>query len=398
MKDAGADPSSEDPWDVLASLPATTKQNIREHLADMLWLDVPGGLRPSSTGGSTGQPLQFFLDREREACDQAARGLTRGWYGVRNGQRELWLWGSPIEAVRTDRWRRLRDGALNHRLIRAFDLSSVTMNRYYRELLRYRPACIVGYPSTLARWAHFLRDRSGAGRTVRTLKAVFVTGEVCDTRQRTLITDVFGAPVADGYGSREAGFIAHECPAGRRHIISEHVLVETLDAHGRPTPPGVEGEVTITHLRGRGMPLIRYRTGDTAALLPGRCACGRGFPLMSQVTGRRTDIIRLADGTEMHGLSVIYPLREIPAVAEYQIIQQADLSLDVAVVAPSSSDATALCRDIQQRLARTMRGQTPVRVRAVPHISRSVSGKHRSVVSYAGTTGGMRHIDEDICA
>lgn len=383
LDDAGADPASDDPWDVLTRLPTTTRDDIHDHLADMLWLDVPGGLRASNTGGSTGRPLQFFLDREREACDQAARALTRSWFGVRVGDPELWLWGSPIEAGKLDHCRRLRDRALNQRLIRAFDLSPQTMIEYREELNRVRPRSMVGYPSTLARWAEFLRENAKTAADRRPCKAVFVTGEVCDDAQRALIADVFGAPVADGYGSREAGFIAHECPAGRRHIISEHVLVETVDEKGRRTPPGVAGEVTITHLRGRGMPLIRYRTGDTAALAPGRCACGRGLPLMSQVTGRRTDLIRLPDGTDMHGLSVIYPLRELPAVAEYQIVQQADLSLDVAVVARPAADAALLCRDIHDRLDRTIRGQAPVRVRSVPHIIRAESGKYRPVISHA---------------
>lgn len=383
LEDAGADPARDDPIDVLARIPTVTRDDVHEHLADMLWVDAPGGLRASSTGGSTGQPLQFFIDREREACDQAARALTRSWYGVRVGEPELWLWGSPIETGRLDRCRKLRDRALNQRLVRAFDLSRWTMREYHMQLSRIRPTCIVGYPSTLARWAEFLRSEAISIGVRPACKAVFVTGEVCDDRQRALIGDFFASPVADGYGSREAGFIAHECPAGRRHVISEHVLVETLDEQNRTTPLGVAGEVAITHLCGRGMPLIRYRTGDIATLLAGRCACGRGFPLMSPVTGRRTDLIRLPDGTEMHGLSVIYPLRELPALAEYQVVQQADLSLDVAVVARPMSDPTLLCHDIRQRLDRTLRGQAAVRVKAVSHIARAGSGKHRPVISHA---------------
>jgi phenylacetate-CoA ligase len=52
--------------------------------------------------------------------------------------------------------------------------------------------------------------------------------------QRTRIETTFGCAVADGYGSREAGFIAHQCPAGAMHIMAEDIIVEIADESGRP--------------------------------------------------------------------------------------------------------------------------------------------------------------------
>ena len=65
------------------------------------------------------------------------------------------------------------------------------------------------------------------------------------------IQSFFGVPVADGYGSREAGFIAHECPEGSLHLASENVIVEVIDdatGVGRPAPAGQDGEIIVTHL------------------------------------------------------------------------------------------------------------------------------------------------------
>ena len=50
-------------------------------------------------------------------------------------------------------------------------------------------------------------------------------------------------PVADGYGSREGGFIAHQCPLGAYHVTMESHIVELLDANDRPVVDGECGLV-----------------------------------------------------------------------------------------------------------------------------------------------------------
>ena len=115
------------------------------------------------------------------------------------------------------------------------------------------------------------------------LKAIFCTGEVLYDHQRELISETFGVPVANGYGARDAGFIAHECPAGKMHIAAEHVIVEILDESGQSVPKGEVGEIVITNLDGYAMPFIRYKTGDLGALADEQCPCGRGLPLMKEI-------------------------------------------------------------------------------------------------------------------
>ncbi len=370
----------------LRALPTLSKQDIRAHADELIWPESPGRLRPYSTGGSSGDPLHFFIDRPRQASDAAARILTHRWFGVDAGRRELFLWGCPIELTRTDRLRAWRDGLFNHRLLSAFDLSRERMREYAEVFRRFRPRCLFGYPSTLSRWAEHLMTHEAAMPT-GDLRAVFVTGEVCDPVQRRTLERCFRVPVADGYGSREAGFIAHQCPAGSMHVIASEVFVEVMDGD-RPAREGEFGEIVVTHLHALGMPFIRYRTGDFGRLLPGRCPCGRGWPRMDAVQGRRTDGIHLPDGRFMHGLAVIYVLRETPGVEQFQVRQTSDFALEVRVVTSDGAASDVLGR-IESGLRRVVGDQVPVRVRRTPTIERAASGKYRPVLSDV-ESGGAR--------
>jgi phenylacetate-CoA ligase len=76
------------------------------------------------------------------------------------------------------------------------------------------------------------------------------------------------------------------------HVNEDHFLVELIDpGSGRPVAPGERGELVFTTLTKEAMPLLRYRTGDLAALDRSACACGRTLPRMSKVTGRRDDML-----------------------------------------------------------------------------------------------------------
>jgi len=378
-----SDPGA-DPFKALARLPFLERSHIQSNQAAMLWHASPGGLFPSCTGGSTGEPVRFSLDRRRQAFDQAARLRTHRWFGVNPGDRELYLWGSPIEKNRTDTLKTWRDALFNQRLLDAFNMSDDRLDEYLNVWDRFRPACLFGYPSSIALLVEHARRRGRELRRER-LRAVFVTGEVCLPHDRESIENYFGVPVADGYGSRDAGFIAHQCPQRGMHITAENVIVEIIE-DGRSVLIGESGEIVTTHLDAYGMPMIRYRTGDRGRLLPGRCRCGRGLPLMDVVQGRTTDFLRLPDGNVRHALSIIYPLREMPGIRQFKVVQERDFGVVVEVVC---DDRTA--RVTRESVTRSLRpvigGDIALDVRFVNHIEPSSSGKHCYVISHVPQGG-----------
>jgi phenylacetate-CoA ligase len=297
------------------------------------------------------------------------------------GDPEIVLWGSPVELTRQDRYRAWRDRLFRTRLLPAFQMSAAQMDGYLDEVRRMRPRMLFGYASALALLA---RHAAAQGRRLDDLgiRVAFTTGETLYPDQREAIEAVFGAPVANGYGSRDAGFIAHQCPQGSLHVSAEDVVVELVGADGRPVAPGESGEVVVTHLATGDFPFIRYRTGDMAVASGRRCGCGRGLPVLDEVQGRSTDFILTAGGNRMHALALIYEVRDKPGVRAFKFVQAADLSLELLLVAgPELTDRVE--STIRDGLARRMGPGTVLDIRRVAEIPPEASGKYRYVVSHA---------------
>ncbi len=115
--------------DDLGRLTPLTREQIRAHLEEMTWHACPGGAKLYHTGGSSGEPLKFYVDRFRNAADAAARLRARTWWNIRPGDPEILLWGAPIELYANDRLRQWRDALLNQSILSAFDMTAESISR-----------------------------------------------------------------------------------------------------------------------------------------------------------------------------------------------------------------------------------------------------------------------------
>jgi phenylacetate-CoA ligase len=321
------------------------------------------------------------MGMDRVSHDVAAKWRAVRWWGVDIGDPEVVVWGSPVELGAQDRIRQLRDALFRSRLLPAFQMSPAQMDGYLDEIRRLRPKMLAGYPSALARLAQRARD-TGRDFSDHAPRVAFVTGEMLYEDQRRIIADAFHCPVANGYGARDAGFLAHECPAGGLHVGTEYIVMELVGADGQPVPVGTPGEVVVTHLASRDHPFVRYRTGDVAVATDAPCGCGRGLPLLERVEGRRNDWVLSRAGQLMHSASVTYVLRDSPGVRAFRVVQQKDLSLDVQVVEEGTLDEAVRRRIVEHLEARIGHG-TPVRLQKVDDIPAEMSGKYRFVISHA---------------
>jgi phenylacetate-CoA ligase len=384
--DAGLDPSHLKSLDDLNLIPTLGKTEIRENLNDMVWKDCPGGLHRYNTGGSSGQPLIFYFDRRRQAYDAAARALTHRWWGVDIGDRELYLWGSPLEITKQDRMKNMRDRLTNQLLLNAFDLSEEIVPEFVEQIYKFKPKCIFGYPSTIALFCKFASEQR-FDFTSLGVKVVFSTAEVLYDHQRQVISDAFGKiPTVDGYGSREGGFISHECPGGSMHVIDQNVIVEYLRGD-KPVGPGEDGEIVLTHLDNWAMPFIRYRTGDVAQFDTRTCQCERNLSTMKKLQGRTTDFIVSPDGRWQHGLSLIYVIRDIPGVADFKIIQEAVDEIKVLLKIHETLFPEEGKSQIVEGFKKRMGQMVNVDIEMVDEIKKDASGKYRYVASKVAEKG-----------
>jgi phenylacetate-CoA ligase len=241
-------------------------------------------------------------------------------------------------------------------------------------LLRRDPDYLVTHPSIAEMLARACLER---GVRPARLRQVITIAERLRPGVREACRVAFGVSVADLYSTREAGYLALQCPEHEHyHVQSEGVFLEVLDERGAPCGPGEVGRVVVTPLHNLAMPLIRYDIGDLAEV-GAPCACGRGLPVLMRVVGRVQAMLRLRDGSRRWTLlssGDLAALLEAAPVRQYQVAQVALDRIELRVVA-----ARALAPAEEEALAAWVRrkfgAEFGVVVRCVPALQRTAAGK-----------------------
>lgn len=374
----GFDPRDIKSWADFQSLPFLTREDITGRLDDLVARPWRGPLQAEWTGGSTGHPLHFYVEDDFWWWNAALEIRGRGWHGIREGEKIAWAWGSPRDLPRPGLKDRMKARLKRQRFLDADRLTVPGMEVFAQTLLRWRPAMIRAYPSTLTLFARFLRDRGIVGIRPRLVET---SAEKVSEPQRRLFEEVFGCPVADCYSGRELGTIAYTCDKGSLHVC-ETRLLETI-ADEKTVQPGVMGEIAITSLHQYAMPLIRYKNGDLGVYETAGCPCGRGLPALREVVGRINDMLVTDTGAFVHTGFLDYRFSLRPDILRYQVYQPSVRRLEVRLVCRKSvSEAwrEELRGELQARFGPTVE----ILIRVVDDIPLTPAGKHRVVISDAG--------------
>lgn len=164
---------------------------------------------------------------------------------------------------------------------------------FCRDMAMARPRVLVAAPYQLARFA---ADPDACDAARGRLRAVLSSGEPLSPDLRRTVETRFGCAVFDHYGLTETGFGGGvECAAhAGYHLREADLYVEICcPVTSAPLPEGEPGEIVVTTLFRQAMPLVRYRTGDAAAMLPGPCPCGGPLRRLGPVAGRYDDTGRI---------------------------------------------------------------------------------------------------------
>jgi phenylacetate-CoA ligase len=279
------------------------------------------------SSGSTGEPAAFVQDSGAlavydalETLRPAARqGLGDHWafVGVTDGH-----FASQASAVRLRRINPWMAGAT-----RSLSLMQ-PLPALLAELEAWAPTVLATYPSA----ALLLADELAAGRLPapigQRLRAVHTGGETLLPAARQRLAEVFQCPVHNHYGASEFLSIACECRLGGLHLNADWVILEPVDAKGRPVPPGtLSHDVLLTNLANRVQPLIRYALGDRIRLPADRCGCGSPLPLI-EVHGRDEQPLRLRGRNgrtvSLLPLALTTVMEEEARVFDFQLVQRDD--------------------------------------------------------------------------
>ncbi len=363
----------EDPAEWLR-VPLTEKRQVRDHGEQFCSEADADGAVWAHTSGSTGTPMRILLDRHVNAAAFALfwRAWSTGGYW-RLGQRHAVLKG-PLDPglLRVN-------GRLRALEIASGQVNADTLDVVAQALDRYRPRFIRCYPSAMYLLCQLLEER---GRRLY-IPLVITGSETLSPHQRSRIEGVLGARVINHYTHWERAASILECEHGAMHAQEDYGHHEILDPRGRPVGPGEQGEITVTGLHNRAMPMIRYRTGDLGVWSTRDCPCGRSFPVIERLEGRITDLLIRNDGVTVTGRAVANVIkRELWDVRYLQLVQRSPGTLLLKVVpAPGFNEATSggIMRDILQLLENRM--DLELEICSVGALIRSPTGKIRECVN-----------------
>ena len=337
----------------------------------------------NTSGGSTGEPTRILQDAEYVRTMRGIIYTQKRLAGYRFGEPMVKLWGDEKEVFAGSRTLKSK---LSSRFkgvtwLNSFLMSPERMREYVAVINSVSPKLIVAYAHAIHELCVFAEEQR---LPIRGVGAVITSAGTLYPFMRSTIERVCAAPVFNRYGSREVGAIAIECDRHEGlHVATNIVHVEVLDERGAPAPAGTEGEIVVTSLVNRVMPLLRYRVGDRGMMSPGRCSCGRPGPLLGSVTGRVTDVFRTRDGRVVppeYFIHMVGVVLNTGRIERFQVVQK-DYDRVVVRLVAGAPDISAEIETITAAVRKAMGDSCEVTVERVPEIPPLASGKYRYTIS-----------------
>jgi phenylacetate-coenzyme A ligase PaaK-like adenylate-forming protein len=365
----------------LADLPPVSRQALMDRFDD--WVTDPqlklGELRAFTadaqrigqaylgkylvweSSGTSHQPGFFVQNAQTMAVYDALEALRR------NAPRPLQRWFDPLalaeriayvgaisghfaSVVSMQRLRELHPWLAPS--MRSFSILQST-RLLVNELNAFAPTVIATYPTVAA----VLADEADRGALHFAPSEVWTGGENLSPAVRRRLELTFGCAVRNSYGASEFMSIAWECAQQRLHVNADWVILEPVDAHGRPTHADEWSYSTLlTNLANHVQPLIRYDLGDQVQLRHEPCECGSVLPVI-EVLGRRDDAMvmagRFGQPVTLLPLALTTVLEDEAGVFDFHLCQHDDrtLQLRLALQGAEGEAAVARCRAVLKKFA-----------------------------------------------
>ena len=273
----------------LKKLPYLTKEIIRENLHDLIAQNYPKSkLEYVRTGGTTGIPLGFYVDKCIADSKEFAFILTM-WnrVGFKIGDKRVVLRGHFPYASRE---KFCKYNPIEKTLqFSSIHMSDETLPTYIKKIRNFQPDFLHVYPSTITILAKFM-SRNNI-EPFPSVKALLCGSENIYPWQRKFLEEIFHCRVYSWYGHGEKCVLAGVCEKSNYyHIFPEYGFVELYSKDGSPVEKENElGEIVATGFNNYATPFIRYKTEDIAVNSKQNCSCGRNYSLLRKIEGRRQD-------------------------------------------------------------------------------------------------------------
>lgn len=270
-----------------------------------------------TTGGSTGQPVQFpTWKAEYEHAREVVR-VGRHWNDLNAWDSCTLIWGHShllghgLRGVLRGAERQIKDTLLGYSRVSAYDLSPTKLASLCSAIAGSRSTYLIGYSCALDRVArHFLETDA---RNLK-CKVVIATAEALpfDDSQK-VIERAFNAPLAMEYGAVETGAIAYTRPHEGYHVFWWKYLLEAVPASE------AKSDILVTALYPRATPLFRYRIGDFISGAIRYSEDQTSVLSFERVLGRSNALVRLPSGRQLHSEVATHIFRGVSQIRHYQL-------------------------------------------------------------------------------
>lgn len=319
FRDIGLDTEQIDSLDIIKKIPFTTKDDLRENWPYGL-LAVPKSelIRMHVSSGTTGRATVVF----HTASD------IQAWTNVL--ARCIYMAGMRKDDVFQNMMTYgLFTGGLGFHYaaekVGALVIPSGAGNskRQIQLMRDFETTVIHIIPSYALHLSRVFEELKVDPRKDTKLRIAFIGAEPHSEKMRKVIEEIYGLKVYNSYGLSEMNGpgVSFECPyQNGMHIWEDHYFVEIIDPKTlEPVSDGQEGELVLTTLMRKGMPVIRYRTKDLTRIIPGPCECGRTHRRIDRIKGR-TDDMMILKGVNIYPIQIEKKLMEIPGVGTNFVI------------------------------------------------------------------------------
>jgi phenylacetate-CoA ligase len=303
----------------LRRLPFTTSADLRDtYPAGLLAVPMHEALRLHTSSGTTGRPKAiFFSPRDVDnAAELCARSFVAAGVTARDVFQNMMTYGLFTGAL-VAHYGAEKIGCL------VIPAGPGNSEKQLALMQDFGTTAVHLTPSFALYFADFLDGKGPDARKPLRLRRAFVGAEPYSVETRDKIEQALGVEVFNSYGLSEMNGpgVAFECAerAGM-HLWEDHFIIEVIDPKTEePLPDGEPGELVLTTLCREAMPLLRYRTRDITAVIPGPCACGRTHRRLARITGRADDML-IVRGVNVYPQQIEHVLMAIPQVGRNYLI------------------------------------------------------------------------------
>lgn len=331
MDELGVKPSDIKSIDDISKLPFTQKSDLRDtYPYGMFAVDTSEVVRLHASSGTTGKPIVVgYTEDDMEVwgdsilrclrmCSIAPKdfiqvcfgyGLFTGGLGLHGGAEKLGCTVIPASGGNTER---------QLMIMRDFGTTAI--------------CCTPSY------FIHMIEESQKYGVDMKTLpltRGVF-GAEPWSEQMRMYMQKNTNIKAYDIYGLSEITGPGVGCECGEQnglHILEDYYYPEIVDPEtGVPLPDGEEGELVLTTLSKRAMPILRYRTHDITSIMTETCKCGRTLRRIRRI-GRRSDDMFIIRGVNVFPSQIEVALMRVEeCTPNYRIILEREKDLDTVTV------------------------------------------------------------------